>query len=297
MILISIILALIIERLAAKEDAWQLHTYIKHYLSISESNSLLSKIYTRRIDFILWLLLPVIVLYAVSETLSFALFELAINVIVLLVCFGCVYLRKQYKSYLNALQRKDDQAASLYAHQMGQIGTENQGEETLGEKTPGEETPDEETLGQTIAWINFRYYGAVIFWFVILGPCGALGYSLLRNLADLTQSEQGLQFSAHKSWLSQCLYWADWLPARIVTFGYLIIGNFSQGTDTYLNYMFNFSVSNRQVVGEIAQAVEQVEQAFVGCSFEAKCMVKLVKRNMLLILAAIALLTLFGLVG
>lgn len=282
MILISIILALIIERLAAKEDAWQLHTYIKHYISISESNSLLSKIYTRRIDFILWLLLPVIVLYAVSETLSFALFELAINVIVLLVCFGCVHLRKQYKSYLNALQRKDDQAASLYAHQMRQIGTENQGEETLG---------------QTIAWINFRYYGAVIFWFVILGPCGALGYSLLRNVADLTQSEQGLQFSAHKSWLSQCLYWADWLPARIVSFGYLIIGNFSQGTDTYLNYMFNFSVSNRQVVGEIAQAVEQVEQAFVGCSFEAKCMVKLVKRNMLLILAAIALLTLFGLVG
>jgi AmpE protein len=292
MILISIILALIIERLAAKEDAWQLHTYIKHYLSISESNSLLSKIYTRRIDFILWLLLPVIVLYAVSETLSFALFELAINVIVLLVCFGCVYLRKQYKSYLNALQRKDNQAASLYAHQMGQIGTENQGEEILGEETPGEET-----LGQTIAWINFRYYGAVIFWFVILGPCGALGYSLLRNVTDLTQSEQGLQFSAHKSWLSQCLYWADWLPARIVSFGYLIIGNFSQGTDTYLNYMFNFSVSNRQVVGEIAQAVEQVEQAFVGCSFEAKCMVKLVKRNMLLILAAIALLTLFGLVG
>jgi AmpE protein len=292
MILISIILALIIERLAAKEDAWQLHTYIKHYISISESNSLLSKIYTRRIDFILWLLLPVIVLYAVSETLSFALFELAINVIVLLVCFGCVHLRKQYKSYLNALQRKDNQAASLYAHQMGQIGTENQGEETLGEETPGEET-----LGQTIAWINFRYYGAVIFWFVILGPCGALGYSLLRNVTDLTQSEQGLQFSAHKSWLSQCLYWADWLPARIVSFGYLIIGNFSQGTDTYLNYMFNFSVSNRQVVGEIAQAVEQVEQAFVGCSFEAKCMVKLVKRNMLLILAAIALLTLFGLVG
>jgi AmpE protein len=287
MILISIILALIIERLAAKEDAWQLHTYIKHYISISESNSLLSKIYTRRIDFILWLLLPVIVLYAVSETLSFALFELAINVIVLLVCFGCVHLRKQYKSYLNALQRKDDQAASLYAHQMGQIGTENQ----------GEQTPGEETLGQTIAWINFRYYGAVIFWFVILGPCGALGYSLLRNVTDLTQSEQGLQFSAHKSWLSQCLYWADWLPARIVSFGYLIIGNFSQGTDTYLNYMFNFRVSNRQVVGEIAQAVEQVEQAFVGCSFEAKCMVKLVKRNMLLILAAIALLTLFGLVG
>jgi AmpE protein len=166
MILISIILALIIERLAAKEDAWQLHTYIKHYISISESNSLLSKIYTRRIDFILWLLLPVIVLYAVGETLSFALFELAINVIVLLVCFGCVYLRKQYKSYLNALQRKDNQAASLYAHQMGQIGTENQGEEILGEETPGEktpgeetpgeETPGEETLGQTIAWINFR---------------------------------------------------------------------------------------------------------------------------------------------
>ena len=282
MILISVILALIVERLAAKEAAWQLHTYIKHYISISESNSLFGKVYTRRADFFIWLSLPVLLLYAVIETFDFVLFELAINVIVLLVCFGCAYLRKQYKGYLNALQRQDIEAAKLYALQMGQ-------------KRAGKEGG--ETLGQTIAWINFRFYGSVIFWFVVLGPCGALAYSLLRGFADMTRNDKESSFRTHKKVLHKLLYWAEWLPARIVSFGYLIIGNFSQGTTTYLKYVFNFNVPNRRVIGDIALAAERVEQEFIGCTFEVKCMVRLVKRNMLLMLAAIALLTLFGAIG
>ncbi|WP_100913891.1 beta-lactamase regulator AmpE [Pseudoalteromonas spongiae] len=282
MILISVILALIIERLAAKEDAWQLNTYVKHFISVSESNGLFSKVYLRRVDFFIWLLLPVLLLFAVSETFDFVLLELAINVVVLLVCFGCAYLREKYKGYLNALQRDDAEAATLYALQLGQKRTEQDGGETLG---------------QTIAWINFRYYGAVIFWFVIFGVCGALGYALIRNFADLTRNEPESAFRKHKKVLHKTLYWLDWLPARIVSFGYLIIGNFSQGTATYLKYVFNFSVPNRRVIGDIAHAAERVEQEFIGCSFEAKCMVRLVKRNMLLMLAAIAILTLLGAVG
>lgn len=282
MILISVILALIIERLAAKEDAWQLNTYVKHFISVSESNGLFSKIYSRRVDFFIWLLLPVLLLFAVSETFDFILLELAINVVVLLVCFGCAYLREKYKGYLNALQRDDKEAATLYAFQLGQKRTEQDGGETLG---------------QTIAWINFRYYGAVIFWFVIFGVCGALGYALIRNFADSTRNDPESVFRKHKKVLHKTLYWLDWLPARIVSFGYLIIGNFSQGTATYLKYVFNFSVPNRQVIGDIAHAAERVEQEFIGCSFEAKCMVRLVKRNMLLMLAAIAILTLLGSVG
>lgn len=282
MILISVILALIIERLAAKEDAWQLNTYVKHFISVSESNGLFSKIYSRRVDFFIWLLLPVLLLFAVSETFDFILLELAINVVVLLVCFGCAYLREKYKGYLNALQRDDKEAATLYALQLGQKRTEQD---------------SGETLGQTIAWINFRYYGAVIFWFVIFGVCGALGYALIRNFADLTRNEPESAFRKHKKVLHKTLYWLDWLPARIVSFGYLIIGNFSQGTATYLKYVFNFSVPNRRVIGDIAHAAERVEQEFIGCSFEAKCMVRLVKRNMLLMLAAIAILTLLGSVG
>ena len=282
MILISVILALIIERLAAKEDAWQLNTYVKHFISVSESNGLFSKIYSRRVDFFIWLLLPVLLLFAVSETFDFVLLELAINVVVLLVCFGCAYLREKYKGYLNALQRDDAEAATLYALQLGQKRTEQDGGETLG---------------QTIAWINFRFYGAVIFWFVIFGVCGALGYALIRNFADLTRNVPESAFRKHKKVLHKTLYWLDWLPARIVSFGYLIIGNFSQGTATYLKYVFNFSVPNRLVIGDIAHAAERVEQEFIGCSFEAKCMVRLVKRNMLLMLAAIAILTLLGSVG
>ena len=282
MILISVIIALVIERLAAKEEAWQLSTYVKHYISVSKTNSLFSGINKNKYMFLLWLLLPIVLLYALRYTFDFVLIELVINVIVLLVCFGCAYFREQFKGYLNALQRQDSEAATLYALQLGQKRTEKEGGETLG---------------QTIAWINFRHYGAVVFWFTLLGPCGALGYALIREFADITRYQKDSPYRPHKKWLHKLMYWADWLPARIISFGYLIIGNFNQGTSTYLKYVFNFNVPNRCVIGDIAHAAERVEQAFIGCTFEAKCMVRLVKRNMLLMLAAIAILTLLGAVG
>ena len=41
-------------------------------------------------------------------------------------------------------------------------------------------------------------------------------------------------------------------------------------------------------------AAEQIEQQHFGCTYEATCMMKLVKRNVLFFLVIIAALTLFG---
>ncbi len=290
MTLISILIALIIERLDAKGKYWQIYTYAKAYHEFSSQNFLLQKLIDKRITFILWLVLPCIAVMLVYHMVDFVLWQLMVNVLVLLVAMGCIYLRDKYKGYLNALQRDDAEAASLYAMQLGQKSQDGEPEKC-------------ESLGQTLAWINFRYYCTVIFWFVLLGPAGAVFYALVRTYADMVRTECDIEeeniesesnIKQYNKVLHTLLFWLDFLPARIASFGYLVIGNFNKGTSAWLKYLFDFKASNRKVVTKTAFAAEQVEKRHIGCSLEAACMVKLVKRNIIFMLVLIAVLTLFA---
>lgn len=280
MILVSIIIALILERLGARSAHWQISHYANGYLNRS-INLLTNKgLFGTATGFLIWLLLPVIAVACLFFLSDFALWQLVFNVAVLLVCFGCAKQRALYKSYLNALTRGDQTAATLYALQLGQKRTEEQ--------------QGGETLGQTLAWVNFRFYCAVIFWFVILGVAGAVFYALVRTFADLVSGNRDEVIAKHFKLIHRLLFWLDWLPARITSFGYLVIGNFNKGTSCWLRFVFDFSSPNRKVVTYTALAAEQVEKRYYGCTFEATCMIKLVKRNVLFYLVLIALMTLFG---
>ena len=277
MTLISILIALIIERLDARGKYWQMQTYASIYLDKSQG---FSGLFKQSMLVFLWLLVPALLVAGAARFIDFVLWQMLVNVVVLLVCLGCVFYREKYKGYLNAMQRNDSEAASLYALQLGQKRTEEQ--------------RGGETLGQTLAWINFRFYCAVIFWFVALGPAGAVFYALVRSFADAVREGKADSLKPHKKMLQALLFWLDWLPARIASFGFLIIGNFNKGTSCWLKHVLNFSISNRKMVTETALAAEQVEAQHIGCTVEALCMVKLVKRNVLFFLAIIAALTLFG---
>ncbi|QPL42393.1 beta-lactamase regulator AmpE [Pseudoalteromonas sp. A41-2] len=280
MILISIIVALVIERLGARADYWQIGFYADHYLKHSKKHLSDKGLFNSPVGFLIWLMLPVIAIALVYKLSDFIVWQLAVNTVVLLTCFGCAKQRALYKSYLNALTRNDQEAATLFALQMGQKKTEAE--------------PQGETFGQTLAWLNFRFYCAVIFWFVILGVPGAILYSLVRTYADKVRENHNMVYAKRFKLIHTLLFWLDWLPARIASFGYLVIGNFNKGTSCWLKYVLDFSVSNRKVVTQTALAAEQIEQQFVGCTYEATCMMKLVKRNVLFFLVIIAALTLFG---
>ena len=280
MILVSIIIALILERLGARSAHWQISHYANSYLNRSVNLLTNKGLFGTASGFLIWLLLPVIAVACLFFLSDFALWQLVFNVAVLLVCFGCAKQRALYKSYLNALTRGDQTAATLYALQLGQKRTEEQ--------------QGGETLGQTLAWVNFRFYCAVIFWFVILGVAGAVFYALVRTFADLVSDNRDEVIAKHFKLIHRLLFWLDWLPARITSFGYLVIGNFNKGTSCWLRYVFDFSSPNRKVVTYTALAAEQVEKRYYGCTFEATCMIKLVKRNVLFYLVLIALMTLFG---
>lgn len=291
MILISILVALIIERLGAKSSRWQIDYYLAQYQALSYQKSAVNWLFKTSIGAMLWLMLPALLIAFLYNFSDFVLWQLVLNVVVLLVCFGCAKYRKSYKGYLNALARDDNEAATLYAMQMGQTKTEDE--------------PNGETFGQTLAWINFTHYCAVMFWFVVLGAPGAIMYAATRAVVEVLKDEVNGEpshaeqkcaelMAPHRARFDVLFHCLNWLPARLAGFGYLIIGNFSKGTGSWLKYLLDFKTCNRKVVTETALSAEQIEQQYFGCTYEAACMMRLVKRNVLFYLFLVAALTLFA---
>lgn len=74
----------------------------------------------------------------------------------------------------------------------------------------------EETLRQSL----IRLFG-VVFWFLFLGPAGAVLYLLTRLARDRWHGEP-----AFGRFAGRIAGWLDWLPARVTAFSFAIVGNF-----------------------------------------------------------------------
>jgi len=168
MTLISMLIALIIERLAVRTNAWQWVSYVRPYLQISRQGPLAS-LQNDQYGLVLWWLLPALLVAVVLFVVDFWLLNLLVNTLVLLLCIGCWHYRQLYKQYLNAAERQDQEAAYLVMLQIN---------------SHAGIVSDELSHGQRLIWLNFKYYAAVLFWFALLGAFGAIAYAMLRQLAE-----------------------------------------------------------------------------------------------------------------
>jgi AmpE protein len=168
MTLISMLIALIIERLAVRTKAWQWVSYVQPYLQVSRQGPLAGLI-NSQFGIVLWWLLPAIAVAVVLFVVDFWLLNLLVNTVVLLLCIGCWHYRQLYKQYLNAAERQDQEAAYLVMLQINNHAGI---------------VSDELSHGQRLIWLNFKYYAAVLFWFALLGAFGAIAYAMLRQLAE-----------------------------------------------------------------------------------------------------------------
>ena len=305
MTLISMLLALIIERLAVRSDAWQARPYCQAYLKLTASSGL-SKLAEHSLGRYLWLLLPGLVVALVLHFVDSRLISLVVNTLVLLVAIGCWHYRQLYKQFLNAQERGDDEAAYLAMQQIRQDSASSV----------------DDSNGLLLVWLNFRYYAAVVFWFLLLGAFGAVTYALLRHVQEqprvnddsdetvetadaLDESETAATdnnafFAAENTDVVQkdavhyLLFWADWFPARLFGLGFALVGHFSRASNALLGYFLDFTANNQQVITDVAKAAEPIVEVAQQVNDDTSSMVQLAKRNMLFFLAFTAILTLSG---
>lgn len=286
MTLISMLLALIIERLAVRSSAWQLDSWLTPYVVASRQGPLLSLL-QHKYAVVVWWLLPALLASLLVYVVEFWLFQLLLNVVILLVCIGCWHYRQQYKQFLNAAQRNDQQAMALVMQQMA----DQQGV-----------SADDFSSGQRLVWLNFKYYAAVLFWYALLGVFGAVGYATLRFLTEPRswQEGEGEQASmiAMPDALAQLLqnvgHWADVLPARLYGLGLALVGDFSRTSKILMERGADLQLPTSNLLAELVYAAEPVPDEMRGSVDEAIAMVQLAKRNLLFFLALVAILTLAG---
>ena len=298
MTLISMLLALIIERLAVRSDAWQAQLYVKAYMQLSLKTPL-ARLASNQLGQYLWLLLPGAVVALVLWLVDNRLLTLIVNTLVLLLGIGCWHYRQLYKQYLNAQERGDAEAAHLAMQQI---------------RTDSGSSFEQNSYGQTLIWLNFRYYAATAFWFLLLGAFGVITYVLLRQLQErlslvaadastaatadsdeVVAAYAALQpETAGPDAVHYLTYWAQWLPTRLFGLGFALVGYFSRASNALLAYFMDFSTDNEQVLTEVAMAAEPLEQEQINTLDESSAMVQLAKRNMLFFLAVVAVLTLSG---
>lgn len=82
-------------------------------------------------------------------------------------------------------------------------------------------------LQNALLWINFRFYLAPLFWFIVGGPWGPVtlvGYAFLRAwqtwLARYQTPHQRLQ-----SGIDAILHVLDWIPVRLAGVAYALLGH------------------------------------------------------------------------
>ena len=295
MILLSLLIALAAER-SLSSSVWRFDYYYQQYVSFFQRNSALSQFKNSNFSYALFLLLPVAVVYGALALVDDGLLHLIISTLILIVSFGCFNTRDCYKQYLHAAFRGEMTTTELHHQQLLQ----DKNLPNMG-------------FGQALIWLNYRYYVAIMLFFVIFGAAGVVFYRLLTTVIEqkngctldsktVVQEEANEQYSV-PSISSGCknfhdiLFYIDWLPVRLTSFGYMFVGHFSKALPIWLESLFDGKKPTHEILIDVAQKSEDIMVDEGDCTAEPCLLVRLAKRNVLLVLAFISVLTLVGIIS
>lgn len=309
MSLISLLIALVAERYLST-SVWQFKTYFDAYVSLFKSSRLMHLAKKSIVSQLIFIAIPVVICDLLIELVDDGLLYLVFSTMILIVCFGCVKTRQCYKDYLMSAFRGEQTSCQLHHSQLQQ-----------------ETGSAPMSFGQLLVWLNYRYFIAIMIFFVIFGPAGALFYRLLVTLnetpealdkectkdeakdnAESDESETSADVKAEPNAtssseeietpiLKDILFWVDWLPVRIVAFGYMLVGHFSKAMPVWLENLFDINKQPNQILISVAQKSEDFMIDPEDCTAEPCLLVRLAKRTLLLCLAAIAILILTGILN
>jgi len=290
MTLILLLMVLLVERVALQSLPWHATRYLKWY----------SKKYSHKIkdndtfSLLLFLVAPAVAVGIFLFIFDSRLIDFVVSLFVLAICIGHYPLRKYYRQFLNAQQRKDTEAASILHYKL--MGELLENEEAESPDFDSAENKNE-SVGETLVWINLQYYAAPIFFYVVLGVPGIILYTTVLYIAE-GKFIDSLNDDSNQATASKWLEWLLWVPARLVSVGYMFVGHFGRGLEAWLKYSANLSKSSKFVVTQVALAAEGLEKSKADIEAvdadNAEKMVRLAKRNMVLFLVVVALLTLYG---
>lgn len=290
MSLISLLIALAAERYLSS-SAWQFNTFYQRYIKAIKHTKLLAGYrHSTTLSYGV-IFIPVLGCYFLLSQIDNAFLHLMVSTLILIVCFGCIKTRDAYKSYLLSAFKGELTSCELHHLQLQQ----DKNIANIG-------------FGQTLVWLNYRYFIAVMLFFVLFGAAGALFYRLLTTVNECANEQdavakdepnENIEENNQKRYDTcqanqQLLFWVDWLPVRLVALGYMFVGHFSKAMPVWLENLFEFEKAPSEVLIAVAQMSEDYMVDADDCTAEPCLLVKLAKRTLLLFLTLISALILTG---
>lgn len=297
-----------LERVVAKTKALHIATIAQQYFSKitgvinKQKDNFGNSANTSALMMIVVAAIPAVAIWILIELLP-GIFVFFIGLLLLWICLGCPVTRQTYKRYLQAANREDFEACSLYSEKLGNYGG------------------DLSNMGRQLVLVNYRQYASVVIFFVLFGLPGMVFYSLCKEWYLSRKEELNAQMGTQEESLEtvaeddsnliqqrdeditvevdeeKVMFILDWLPSRITAFGFLLVGHFSQGLPTWLNTFMNPATSAYDVLTTVAKSSEELAPCENPQLQEPLLMVRLVKRNTIFLLMVVSVLTLAGLVS
>ncbi|UJJ32373.1 regulatory signaling modulator protein AmpE [Halopseudomonas maritima] len=185
-------------------------------------------------------LLPLAVLQWWLGSQSLGLMLLLLSALVLLACMGRRDpLEGMTARFEAALARGDQQAASqLVEHELGA---------PVPADADGALPPLVAAARRVLLREVLHGYVVTVFWFVLLGPVGALGYRLLHLLTARQAAPQTGPAPA-------LVHALEWLPARLLAVSFALVGHFDHVRDALAGALLSWDVGADELVDRTAVA-------------------------------------------
>jgi len=222
---------------------------------------------------------PVIVLALVISILPVPL-AFVVSVVVLLYALGRGEFGEEVLGYNQACSDPNWERAAQAAERQG----------VPVSHLPTNDWPSlHEKMLEAVAYQGFERLFAVVFWFVFLGPIGALLY----RLSYLFRSSH-MENTVAQHWL-----WAlEWAPVRVLGVSFAITGNFVGCVNRWRQTLFCSASSASWVLMQSVLGALSVDDELVqSCDVtprEVAALKRLYQRTLWLWLAALALWVIFG---
>ncbi len=277
MALISIILGLILDRMFQHLHELRDMVWFEYY---SQKICQLTRHRLPPLQFILIIVPPLAVILFLQISLFSFFFNLPyfiFGIIVFIYCLGPSCLATDIDAYLHAREIGDDDEAFHYA---GAIT------ERAASTSPDQQTRD---VTHAILYVaNERIFSA-IFWFVILGPFGALLYRLTSQISKQIEHTELADFAEYVQAIMA------FIPTHMLAAGYAFTGNFDAAFHAYKDRLRSPDISNSNYdvlvsTGTGAMKNMQMEDEIAGIHAAQA----LVMRSVMVWIAVLAILTLGG---
>jgi AmpE protein len=226
------------------------------------------------------LLLPILVMWLFLNIFSGAFYLLVLFIVACLVLFmtiGPKPLKTSLKSYFDAMERGDEEAAYL----------------ALQQESALEDVPESEDLIRNATRVilvesQIRYFG-IIFWFIFLGPFGALFYRLAQIYHCSCKQNAN---DEHFQLMSILVHWLDWAPSRLTSLLFLLTGDFVNGFYRVKDYLVDLDANNNQLISETGIAALGIDIGMAASDIqENKDALAMVERTVIIYLVAVAVLS------